>query len=89
MSVNCDPETAKRSAGAISALRLFTVSPLIEGARGSGQLRRGMQYFDVLGVVAGSPGQRRAWSTGDASARVIYQEQFTDGTSAILSTAVP
>jgi hypothetical protein len=48
-----------------------------------------IQHFDVLGAVAGSPGQRRAWTTGDASARVIYRAQFTDGTSAILGTAVP
>jgi uncharacterized delta-60 repeat protein len=45
--------------------------------------------FDALGSVAGSPGQRRAWTTGDESGRVIYRVSFTDGTSAIVSTAIP
>jgi hypothetical protein len=48
-----------------------------------------LRSFTVLGSVEGSPGQRRAWTTGDASARVIYRAFFTDGTSAIVSTAVP
>jgi len=48
-----------------------------------------LRSFDVLKAIAGSPGQRRAWTTGDASARVIYRALFTDGTSAIVSTAVP
>lgn len=48
-----------------------------------------LRSFDVLEAVAGSPGQRRAWTSGDASARVIYRAFFTDGSSAIVSTAVP
>ncbi len=48
-----------------------------------------MRSFDVLDAVAGSPGQRRAWTNGDASARVIYRAFCTDGTSAVVSTAVP
>ena len=50
---------------------------------------RKLQSFMLLGAVAGSPGQRRAWTIGDASARVIYLAFFTDGGSAILTTAVP
>ncbi|MEQ1862848.1 MAG: peptidylprolyl isomerase [Chthoniobacteraceae bacterium] len=45
--------------------------------------------FTLLGSVSGSPGQRRAWTSGDDSARVIYRVFFTDGTSAIASTVVP
>ncbi len=48
-----------------------------------------LKSFTLLGAVAGSPGQRRAWTSGDASARVIYRAFFTDGTSAIVSTALP
>ena len=48
-----------------------------------------LQSFFVLGAVANSPGQRRAWTGGDASARVIYRAFFIGGSSAILSTAVP
>jgi hypothetical protein len=45
--------------------------------------------FALLGAVSGSPGQRRAWTSGDASAHVVYQAAFTDGTSAIVNTLVP
>lgn len=45
--------------------------------------------FAVLGAVAGSPGQRRAWTTGDPTPRVIYRVSFTDGSSAIATTLVP
>ncbi len=48
-----------------------------------------LRSFDVLKSIAGSPGQRRAWTAGDASARIIYRAFFTDGSSAIVSTAVP
>lgn len=48
-----------------------------------------LRSFDVLEAVAGSPGQRRAWTHGDASARIIYRAFFTDGSNAIVSTAVP
>jgi hypothetical protein len=48
-----------------------------------------LQSFTLLGAVAGSPGQRRAWTSGDAEARVIYRAFFTDGSSAILTTLVP
>lgn len=48
-----------------------------------------LKSFTLLGAVSGSPGQRRAWTTGDTSARVIYRAFFIDGSSAILSTALP
>ena len=48
-----------------------------------------LKSFTVLGAVTGSPGQRRAWTDGDPSARVVYLAFFADGSSAILSTAVP
>jgi hypothetical protein len=48
-----------------------------------------LRHFDVLQAVAGSPGQRRAWTAGDPSARIIYRAFFTDGTSSIVTTAVP
>jgi hypothetical protein len=43
----------------------------------------------VLGAVPGSPGQRRAWTAGDASGRIIYRATFIGGSSAIITTAVP
>jgi hypothetical protein len=48
-----------------------------------------LRKLSVLGAVAGSPGQRRAWTSGDTSAQVIYRATFTDGSTAIVSTAVP
>lgn len=48
-----------------------------------------LRSFDVLKSIAGSPGQRRAWTAADPSARIIYRAFFTDGSSAIVSTAVP
>jgi uncharacterized delta-60 repeat protein len=48
-----------------------------------------LKSFNLLGSVAGSPGQRRAWTAGDPSRRVIYRATFTDGTSAIRVTAIP
>lgn len=50
---------------------------------------RKLSGFSLLGAVAGSPGQRRAWTSGDAEARVVFRALFTNGTSAIVSTAVP
>jgi hypothetical protein len=50
---------------------------------------KNLQSFQLLGAVAGSPGQRRAWASADASAQVIYLAFFTDGTSAILRVTVP
>lgn len=45
--------------------------------------------FSALEAVTGSAGQRRAWADGDPSARVIYRVNFSDRTSAIISTAIP
>ena len=48
-----------------------------------------LRSFDVLKAIAGWPVQRRAWINADPSARIIYRAFFTDGSSAIVSTAVP
>jgi hypothetical protein len=43
-------------------------------------------FHGALGVVAGSPGQRRAFAEDQP---VIYRADFTDGSSAILTATVP
>jgi uncharacterized delta-60 repeat protein len=48
-----------------------------------------LQRFDVLGSVAASPGQRRAWTSGDVSGRVIYRAFYKGGSSGIVCTTVP
>ncbi len=50
---------------------------------------RKLKSFMLLGAVSGSPGQRRAWTSSDAEARVVYRASFTDRSSAIVTTAVP
>jgi hypothetical protein len=49
---------------------------------------RTLLTFNVLGVVNGSAGQRRAWSeSGDPA--LAWRAFFTDGTTAIVTTTVP
>ena len=48
-----------------------------------------LKSFAIFNAVAGSPDQRRAWAIGDPFARLVYRASFTDGSTAILSTAVP
>jgi hypothetical protein len=50
--------------------------------------QRKLSSFNVLGVVNGSPGQRRAFAEGGEPA-VVWRGFFTDGSSAILKTTVP
>jgi len=69
---------AVNSAGALRRL-------VLEGDTIAG---RTLRSFDVLGVVTGSPGQRRAWS-GNGDPALIWLAFFTDGSSAIVKTTVP
>jgi hypothetical protein len=39
-----------------------------------------LRSFSLLQPLAGSPGQRRSWTTGDPTATLIYLATFTDGT---------
>jgi uncharacterized delta-60 repeat protein len=48
-----------------------------------------VRSFDLLGSVRGSPGQRRAWASGDATPSLVYRATYTDGSKAILCVAVP
>jgi uncharacterized delta-60 repeat protein len=48
-----------------------------------------LRSFDLLGSVRGSPGQRRAWASGDATPSLVYRATYTDGSKAILCVAVP
>jgi len=64
------------------ALRLF----LRTGDRIDGKK---VLSFALLGTVAGSPGQRRAWTADDTSPRVFYRVSFTDGSTAVMSTLIP
>jgi hypothetical protein len=69
---------AINSAGVLR--KLFREGDVIEG--------KTLLTFNVLGVVAGSPGQRRAWSeTGNPA--FIWRGFFSDGSSAIIKTTVP
>ena len=49
---------------------------------------RTLSSFNVLGIVNGSPGQRRAW-TESAEPALAWRAFFTDGSSAIVKTTVP
>jgi hypothetical protein len=69
---------AINSAGVLR--KLFREGDVIEG--------KTLLSFSVLGVVDGSPGQRRAWSeTGNPA--FIWRGFFRDGSSAIIKTTVP
>lgn len=45
--------------------------------------------FALLGSVPGSPGQQRAWVSGDVQPRVLCRVSFTDATSALVSLVIP
>jgi hypothetical protein len=48
-----------------------------------------LRTFSILGVVPGSPGQRRAWREGTPVPVIAWRATFTDGSTAILTTALP
>jgi hypothetical protein len=77
-SENDDGVWAINSAGALRPL--FREGDVIAG--------RTLSSFNVLGVVNGSPGQRRAW-TESAEPTLVWRAFFTDATSAIVKTTVP
>jgi hypothetical protein len=52
-------------------------------------LNQTIRAIDVLRVIAGSPGQRRAWATNDATPRVLARVTYSDGSSAIMTVPIP
>lgn len=60
---------------------LFREGQLISG--------RFLTHFDVLGIVAGSSEQRRAWNPNSAVPTVIWRANFANGESALVTTRVP
>lgn len=48
-----------------------------------------LRSFSLLQPLAGSPSQRRSWTTGDPTATLIYLATFTDATTAVVTVSIP